>query len=75
LQSVSPISSHEIRLETPAKLLIILVANTAGFSKRLLRSLNNQTDFDSAIRRFDPSRPSQFSEAQSVSYIFTILLF
>jgi hypothetical protein len=24
-----------------------------------LKSLNNQADFDSAIRRFDPSRPSQ----------------
>jgi len=29
------------------------------FSKCALKSLNNQTDFDSAIRRFDPSRPSQ----------------
>jgi hypothetical protein len=29
------------------------------FSKRALKSLNNQPDFDSAIRRFDPSRPSQ----------------
>jgi hypothetical protein len=29
------------------------------FSKCALNSLNNQTDFDSAIRRFDPSRPSQ----------------
>jgi hypothetical protein len=28
------------------------------FSKYALKSLNNQTDFDSAIRRFDPSRPS-----------------
>jgi hypothetical protein len=28
------------------------------FSKYSLKSLNNQTDFDSAIRRFDPSRPS-----------------
>jgi hypothetical protein len=24
-----------------------------------LESLNNPADFDSAIRRFDPSRPSQ----------------
>ncbi|WP_156947030.1 hypothetical protein [Bradyrhizobium sp. WSM3983] len=23
--------------------------------------MNNQTDFDSAIRRFDPSRPSQIA--------------
>jgi hypothetical protein len=29
------------------------------FSKCALKSLNNQVDFDSAIRRFDPSRPSQ----------------
>jgi hypothetical protein len=28
------------------------------FPKCALKSLNNQTDFDSAIRRFDPSRPS-----------------
>jgi hypothetical protein len=28
------------------------------FSKCPLKSLNNQADFDSAIRRFDPSRPS-----------------
>jgi hypothetical protein len=28
------------------------------FSKCVLKSLNNQADFDSAIRRFDPSRPS-----------------
>jgi hypothetical protein len=43
----------------PAKQLIFLEANSAIFSKRSLESLNNQTDFDSAIRRFDPSRPSQ----------------
>jgi hypothetical protein len=29
------------------------------FSKCALKSLNNQADFDSAIRRFDSSRPSQ----------------
>jgi len=29
------------------------------FSKCALKWLNNQADFDSAIRRFDPSRPSQ----------------
>jgi hypothetical protein len=32
---------------------------SAIFSKCDLKSLNIQTDFDSAIRRFDPSRPSQ----------------
>lgn len=31
----------------------------AIFSKRALKPLDNQTEFDSAIRRFDPSRPSQ----------------
>jgi hypothetical protein len=31
------------------------------FSKCALKSLNNQADFDSAIRRFDPSRPSHFN--------------
>jgi len=37
-------------LETSAKQLILLEANAAIFSKRSLESLNNQTDFDSAIR-------------------------
>jgi hypothetical protein len=37
----------------------ITKATSAISSKRALKSLNNQTDFDSAIRRFDPSRPSQ----------------
>jgi len=46
-------------LETAAKLLSSLEAILAIFSKRPLKSLNNQADFDSAIRRFDPSRPSQ----------------
>jgi hypothetical protein len=46
-------------LETAAKLLSSLKAILAIFSKRALKSLNNQADFDSAIRRFDPSRPSQ----------------
>ncbi|MCP3471681.1 hypothetical protein NLM33_15255 [Bradyrhizobium sp. CCGUVB1N3] len=46
-------------LETVAKLLILLERLSAIFSKRPSKSLNNQTDFDSAIRRFDPSRPSQ----------------
>jgi hypothetical protein len=46
-------------LETAAKLLISLEAIFAIVSKCTLKSLDNQTDFDSAIRRFDPSRPSQ----------------
>jgi hypothetical protein len=39
-------------LETIAKLLILLRRNSALFSKCALESLTNQTDFDSAIRRF-----------------------
>jgi hypothetical protein len=46
-------------LETTAKLLKVLQGIFSIFSKCALKSLNNQTDFDSAIRRFDPSRPSQ----------------
>jgi len=46
-------------LETAAKLLSSLETILTIFSKHPLKSLNNQTDFDSAIRRFDPSRPSQ----------------
>ena len=46
-------------LEMPIKQLISLEANSAMFSKRALKSLNNQTDFDSAIRRFDPPAPAR----------------
>jgi hypothetical protein len=46
-------------LETSANLLELLERLFRLFSKHALKSLNNQTDFDSAIRRFDPSRPSQ----------------
>jgi hypothetical protein len=46
-------------LETAANLLELLERLFSLFSKCALKSLNNQTDFDSAIRRFDPSRPSQ----------------
>jgi uncharacterized protein (DUF2336 family) len=46
-------------LEMAAKLLELLESVLAVFSKCALKSLNNQADFDSAIRRFDPSRPSQ----------------
>jgi len=42
-----------------AKLLKLLQRIFRFSSKRAVKSLNNQTDFDSAIRRFDPSRPSQ----------------
>jgi hypothetical protein len=46
-------------LETAANLLELLERLFGIFSKCALKTLNNQTDFDSAIRRFDPSRPSQ----------------
>jgi hypothetical protein len=46
-------------LETAAKLLSLLEGILAIFSKHALKSLNNQPDFDSAILRFDPFRPSQ----------------
>jgi hypothetical protein len=46
-------------LEATAKLLKLLEAIFCLSSKCALKSLNNQADFDSAIRRFDPSRPSQ----------------
>jgi hypothetical protein len=46
-------------LETAAKLLKLLEGSFGLFSKCALKSFNIQTDFDSAIRRFDPSRPSQ----------------
>src|SRR5437868_4129809 len=49
-------------LETAAKLLKLLEGVLSIFSKFPLKSLNNQADFDSAIRRFDPSRPSQSRE-------------
>jgi hypothetical protein len=42
-------------LETAAKLLKLLERVLATFSKCALKSLDNQTDFDSAIRRFESS--------------------
>ena len=50
---------HSFHLETAAKLLNLLEGILILFSKRALKSLNNQTDFDSAIRRFDPSAPAK----------------
>ncbi|WP_128941578.1 hypothetical protein [Bradyrhizobium zhanjiangense] len=41
--------SASIRLETAANLLILLTYNSVLFSKRALKSLNNQAGFDSAI--------------------------
>jgi hypothetical protein len=46
-------------LETAAKPLKLLERVLAAFSKCALKLLDNEADFDSAIRRFDPSRPSQ----------------
>jgi hypothetical protein len=51
-------SGELFHLEKVAKLLISLEAIFSIFSKCTLKSLDNQADFDSAIRRFDPSRPS-----------------
>jgi hypothetical protein len=46
-------------LETAAKLLKLLERVLAAFSKCALKSLDNQSDFDSAIPRFESWRPSQ----------------
>jgi hypothetical protein len=48
-------------LETVAKLLRLLGHVCADFSKCTLKSLDNQTDFDSAIPRFESWRPSHES--------------
>ena len=45
-------------MESAPKLLISFEAIFLIFTKRALKSLDNQAGFDSAIRRFDPSRPS-----------------
>lgn len=42
---------------------MLLEVDSDIFSKCQLKSLKNQAGFDSAIRRFDPSRPSQLSLA------------
>jgi hypothetical protein len=55
-------------LETTGKLLILLEGFLTIFSKCALKSLYNQAGFDSAIRRFDPSRPSQKSPTIAISY-------
>jgi hypothetical protein len=46
-------------LETIAKLLKLLKRVFTVFSKCVLKSLDNQADFDSATRRFESSRPNQ----------------
>jgi hypothetical protein len=54
-------------LETAANLLRLLERVLTIFSKCALKYMNNQTDFDSAIRRFDPSRPShRYYQASSI---------
>ena len=55
---ILPAESH-FHLETATKLLKLLERVLTDFSKRPLKSLDNQADFDSAIRRFESSRPSQ----------------
>ncbi|QOG23355.1 hypothetical protein [Bradyrhizobium sp. SEMIA] len=60
-----------LHLEMPAKQLILQEANSAISSKCALKSLNNQTDFDSAIRRFDPSPPpppQPFDVAREIAF-------
>jgi len=47
-------------LEAAAKQLKSLEPISANFSKCALKSLDNQTDFDSAIPRFESWRPSQY---------------
>lgn len=44
------------------KLLSLLEGISVIFSKCPLNSLNNQTDFDSAIRMSDPSQLSELAE-------------
>jgi hypothetical protein len=55
-------------LETAAKLLKSLEGILSPFSKCALKSLNNQTDFDSAIRRFDPSRRQPIDIARLIAF-------
>ena len=45
------------RSESAANLLMHMRVNLALSSESLLKSLPNLADFDSAIRRFDPSPP------------------
>ena len=57
-------------LETVANLLILLERVSTVFSKCDLKSLKNQADFDSAIRRFDPSRPSHAVTQLRIVYAY-----
>jgi hypothetical protein len=54
-----PLSCRSFHSESAPNLLMYLGAKIASFSECALISLKVLPDFDSAIRRFDPSRPSQ----------------
>jgi len=58
-------------LEMPAKQLILLKANWPVSSKCTLKSLNNQTDFDSAEVRSLPPQPIDITQLKSVLRCFT----
>jgi hypothetical protein len=51
-------------LETATNLLRLLERVSTVFSKCALELLDNQADFDSVIRRSDPSRPNQEQRAE-----------
>jgi hypothetical protein len=51
-----------VHLEMATKPLKLLERVLTDFSKCGLKSLDNQADFDSAIRRFESSRPSQLNQ-------------
>jgi hypothetical protein len=68
LDAITPVAQNFPRLilprwaahlETPANLLKLLERVLAVLSKCPLKLLDNQADFDSAMRRFESSRPSQ----------------
>jgi hypothetical protein len=55
------LAEGSLNSEIRANLLMDIGSNFCGLSECALESLPDQSDFDSAIRRFDSSRPSQFS--------------
>jgi hypothetical protein len=60
------ITMMRLHLETTAKLLISLEHILSLFSKCALKSLNNQTDFDSAIQMCDPCYPGKTESAECI---------
>jgi hypothetical protein len=58
----------EAHLETAANLLRLLKRVLTIFSKNVLKSLNNQADFDSAIRRLNG--PTEFFDFTSLIGLF-----